>query len=456
MIEMTMDWLADLSFGVLLEQTLKFYGELLLGFIIFAYPLRKRKYCLLKFAACVAVSVVVLISIIYLGYGVWEVYGFENYGVNVLLGFLVFFFLLLAFALVLLTGRITLAATRWELFFCGICGYSTQHICYRVSVVLQYYFFFGTNSPLGKVLFWVTVAAVYGLIFLLFGRQLKGRRSIEIENKRLIVLFGVVLLAMIICSGLSMTYIGNTAMNGTPMVLVESVFAIIVCCLAIVVLFDGARVKRIQEENRRIHLLWQADRKQYEVSKQNVDQLNIKYHDLKYQLRAMQTGNASSEEIEKSLRLYNSLYRTGNETLDVVLTEKSMLASSCGITIACMADGEALIGMDSGYLYSLFGNALDNAIECLKKATGDEKKVVNVSVRRQGDMVAMQFENYVPVPPLMKNGLPLTTKEDAESHGYGLKSIKSIVERFGGNLRIDVRDEIFALEILLPYPLKKR
>ena len=456
MIDMTMDWLADLSFGVLLEQCLKFYGELLLGFVLFAYPLRKRKYCLLKFAACVAAALAILIPIVFLGFGIWETYGFENYGVSIFLGLLVFFFLLLAFAFVLLTGRIAFAATRWELFFCGICGYSTQHICYRINLVLQCYFFFGTDSPRSEVLFWVSVAVVYGLMFLFFARHLKGRRTIEIENKRLIVLFGVVLLAMIVCSGLSMTYIGNAALKGTPMALVESAITIIVCYLAIAMLFDGARTKRIQEENRRIQALWKADRKQYEVSKQNVEQLNMKYHDLKYQLRAMRTDDSAAAEIEQSLRLYDSLYRTGNETLDVVLTEKSMLAAKDGITIACMADGEVLNGMDAVYLYSLFGNALDNAVECLQKADSGDNKVINVSVRRKDDMIALQFENYVPVPPLMKNGLPLTTKDDAQNHGYGLKSIRNIVENFGGNLRVDVRDDIFSLDILLPYPLKKR
>ena len=369
---------------------------------------------------------------------------------------LVLLFLLLSFGFVLLTGRIAFAATRWELLFCGICGYSTQHICYRINLVLQYYFFFGTDSPWSEVLFWLSVVIVYGLTFLIFGRQLKGRRTIEIENKRLIVLFGVVLLVMIICSGLSMTYIGNAALSGTPMVLVESAITVIICYLAIAMLFDGARTKRIQAENRRIQALWKADRKQYEVSKQNVEQLNMKYHDLKYQLRALQTGESSSAEIEQSLRLYDSLYRTGNETLDVVLTEKSMLAAQSGITVACMADGAALGGMEAGYLYSLFGNALDNAVECLQKATDADNKVINVSVRRNGDMLALQFENFVPVPPLMKNGLPVTTKPDAENHGYGLKSIRSIVDKFGGNLRIDVRDDIFSLDILLPFPLKKR
>lgn len=453
-----MGWLGDLDFGVLLEQCLKFYGELALGFMLFAYPLRKRRYAWVKLGACVAATVAVLVPIIFLGYSIWDAYGFDSEVVNVLLAMYVFFFLLLTFFFVLLTGRIVFASSWWELIFCGICGYSTQHICYRVNLVMQYYFFFGTDSPWSPVLFWVSIVVVYGLAFLLFGRKLKGQRTLEIENKRLVVLFGVVLLAMIICSGLSMTYVGSEAMLATAMTAVESAFAVIICYLAIVMLFDGARIKRIQTENRRIQALWRADRKQYEISKQNVEQLNMKYHDLKYRLRAMQSGenDETAAETAEQLRLYESLYRTGNETLDVVLTEKSTLAARYGIGIACMADGEALRGMEAGYLYSLFGNALDNAIECLQKAADAGNKVVNVSVRRKSDMVAVQFENYVPVPPLMKNGLPVTTKADSAEHGFGLKSIANIVEKFGGNLRINVRDDIFSLDILLPFPLKKR
>ena len=50
---------------------------------------------------------------------------------------------------------------------------------------------------------------------------------------------------------------------------------------------------------------------------------------------------------------------------------------------------------------------------------------------------------------ILKDGLPLTTKNDHNSHGYGMKSIRYIVEKYNGNLIIDCNNNIFVLSILL-------
>lgn len=48
----------------------------------------------------------------------------------------------------------------------------------------------------------------------------------------------------------------------------------------------------------------------------------------------------------------------------------------------------------------------------------------------------------------MKEGLPITTKGDTSYHGYGLKSIREIVSRYGGVMRVDNSKDIFQLSIV--------
>jgi len=48
------------------------------------------------------------------------------------------------------------------------------------------------------------------------------------------------------------------------------------------------------------------------------------------------------------------------------------------------------------------------------------------------------------------DGLPQTTKGDARWHGFGVKSIRRIVQQHGGTLTMQAQDGMFRLVALLP------
>ena len=64
----------------------------------------------------------------------------------------------------------------------------------------------------------------------------------------------------------------------------------------------------------------------------------------------------------------------------------------------------------------------------------------------------MHMDNNCTVPPEFKNGLPQSTKDDSEYHGFGTKSIKNIVHKYSGELLMSVNDGRFNLDILFPSP----
>jgi sensor histidine kinase regulating citrate/malate metabolism len=102
---------------------------------------------------------------------------------------------------------------------------------------------------------------------------------------------------------------------------------------------------------------------------------------------------------------------------------------------------------------TLFGNALDNAIESVRKLPQEEKRLIHVAVARQKDFLRIRVENYYEGNLVFENGLPATTKEDKEYHGYGLKSIRSTVKKYGGSITIDTNENWFELRILIPLPI---
>lgn len=116
-----------------------------------------------------------------------------------------------------------------------------------------------------------------------------------------------------------------------------------------------------------------------------------------------------------------------------------------------MAEGKLLDFLSPVDMYTLFGNALDNAIEA-SMSLPEEVRNVSVTVRRQMGSVFIQVENYFSRPLRMEGGKLLSTKKDAVNHGYGLESIRQVAARYGGTVDISTQEDIFTLSILLPLP----
>ena len=117
-----------------------------------------------------------------------------------------------------------------------------------------------------------------------------------------------------------------------------------------------------------------------------------------------------------------------------------------------MADGALLNFMDVMDLSAVFGNALDNAIECEERIAEPEKRLIHVSVSAQRGFVLIRFENYCEDTPNFLEGLPVTTKKDQNYHGYGLKSIRYVAKKYGGTVTIRMEKQWFVLQVLLPRP----
>ncbi len=117
--------------------------------------------------------------------------------------------------------------------------------------------------------------------------------------------------------------------------------------------------------------------------------------------------------------------------------------------MTCIADGDAVAFLDNVDLYILFGNALDNAIErlCLK---APDDRIIFLKIAQKAAGAIVSIENTCSSQLNFKNGLPQTIKAEKNSHGFGLRSIQSIVKKYQGNLLIHQQDQKFILNILFP------
>ena len=206
-----------------------------------------------------------------------------------------------------------------------------------------------------------------------------------------------------------------------------------------------------------LFLYTMKEQEQYELSKENIALINQKCHDLKHQVRAIRSMNKEEIDaylhgIEASIEIYESIVKTGNEVLDTILTEKSLYCKERGITVSCVADGSQMGFINTIDLYAILGNALDNAIEAVEKFKHKEKRQIDVMIYRQQQFLVINIINPTKEMPVFEEELPRTTKKDRYHHGFGLKSIQYMVNKYDGNLNVSVEDGCFSLKILVPIP----
>ena len=154
--------------------------------------------------------------------------------------------------------------------------------------------------------------------------------------------------------------------------------------------------------------------------------------------------------MEEEIRQYETQNKTGNEVLDTLLGAKGIECQKEEIELTCVADGSLLEFMDVMDICSIFGNALDNAIECEKKLAEPEKRMIHLHVSSKRNFLIIKIENYYEGKIQFEQELPVTTKEEKEFHGYGLKSLKYTVHRYKGEVDISTEHNWFRLRILIP------
>ncbi len=224
----------------------------------------------------------------------------------------------------------------------------------------------------------------------------------------------------------------------------------------------------VKNENDAINQLFQRQYEQYKLALDNSEALRKEMHDMKHYVIALKNEDDPEkraevlEDMEQAIAIQESFMNTGNQVLDVVLTTKSLQCQKKGITLNAMVDGDLLSAIHVKDICSLFGNLIDNAIEATQILEDPEKRLITLSVRSRNQFIIVECENYAndPSGSLKGNGrrrtfgsrfLPKTTKSDVVRHGYGLKSITQIAEKYGGAMTCTYEDEWFKVKVLLSY-----
>lgn len=343
-----------------------------------------------------------------------------------------------------------------EIVFMLVGASSLQHICFCVVEIARYMSGVVYSGILTSWMARLLLNIVVGFAFyeVVLKKEKTGQEHLQRDWKIIAfaTLMGVIANVLDVRKGYA--EITKNTKEEYMIYIICNMYSLCCCVMTLLLLFTTSRkniaIREAQFMEQAIHTMDM----QNQMTKQSIELINRKCHDLKYQVKAIkhygneEERNEYIEEIRNSLNIYDAIYHTGNETLDCILREKALLCQEYGIQLSCMANGEALSFMKPMDVSVLFENALDNAIEAVCKENDVQKRFISFQIRRQNAIVLAHLENRCTGQTEFVNGLPVTSKDDQNYHGFGTRSMEYIVKKYHGNLVMKQEKDIFSVDVI--------
>lgn len=348
--------------------------------------------------------------------------------------------------------QLCMRCEKSEAMFCMTCALATQHLSYVLYDDVLALSGWAYDSVQAVAIISAVMLLVYLAAYYLFVRKMKQHPELSFQNRENLIVGGLLILFTIVIKFIMEPYLSARSM--TKLYVLVSIYDVVCCVLALMLERGLFRNQALTDEKNFLTQLVHMQEEQYRTSKANVEMVNIKCHDMKHQISHITstTDPDAIRELEQIISVYDSSLQTGNEILDVCLMEKKLLCEKNSIKLDCIANGQCLSFMQPSDLFSLFGNALDNAMEAVCKLDDVEKRIIFVSVKEELGMAIIHVENNYTGELIMADGIPRTSKDDEFYHGYGVKSIRMVVEEYDGNMALLPQNGIFNLNITIPVP----
>lgn len=204
-----------------------------------------------------------------------------------------------------------------------------------------------------------------------------------------------------------------------------------------------------QLKNQKVH---------FEELRNNQIRINKAVHDTKNQLLAV-LGYVENNQNQKAIETINllchnilgkaNLVNTGNVAVDSLLNAKLNMIRKLDIDLETYFLLEPNLKVDEIDLCVVLGNILDNAIEACQKISTEKERKIYLKIAQVEEHVLIEICNSISHKVIYKNGKIITKKKDKLFHGYGLKNVEDVVEKYNGNITYEQEENIFIVRILL-------
>lgn len=192
----------------------------------------------------------------------------------------------------------------------------------------------------------------------------------------------------------------------------------------------------------------------YQEKLKDEERVRAIYHDMKNHLLILENQqnteetHRTAEKLRSQIADYEDYLHTGNDFLDVILKDKAGKMREKEIDFSAVIDFKEINFIEPLDISTIFGNALDNAIEASEKLPVSQR-MVTVKAACIRNMLVISVVNNIADETVITEK---TTKTDGFLHGFGLSNIRQAAEKYGGTCTTSIEKQSFKLKIVIPMP----
>lgn len=433
--------------AVLYFEEMRLPAELLSCLLVFLLPFAPRKPHF-KRKAAVGYAIMVLISLLY--------FPIFLYKETPRFRMLTVFWYVLIMLLAMVYARAVFVISRCDALYFTVSALLSQNIvyCFYHSFIARVLW---PQLRMYLPFYILGAALVTGLLCVLLHRLFAGslREAQGVLLEDTLLTFSNLFVFCVLVMTVLFFYQGAFTYRVSVYDTMAWLSGVIVCAFILVIQYSVVRgVVQIREKSVLENML-RSSEKYYEMSKEHIAIINRKCHDLKHQLKALEKAKEEDRadyihEAERSINFYQSLVYSDNEALNTILAEKGLFCQEKEITFRCSVDDVDLSFIRLPDLYAILGNAIDNAIEYVEKQSDPDMRAISMRIERRGMFIGIQVINPYKDAPLPSGELPRSSKEDTANHGFGMKSIRYLAEKYGGMMEYSAEGGLFTMQIMIP------
>lgn len=366
--------------------------------------------------------------------------------------------MVVAVGIIMLTMHTLGKLSFQEVIFRSMSAFILAEFVAALQWQINYYIIDAIGSILIIDIFCLFIVYViaFGAFMVVETRYAEKEKNAVYEVKE-VIMFVVLAVALFCLSNLSFIFPDTPLTSDNPSIVYYIRTLVDLCGIAFLYSHrEHIMSLRSKEEVLAMRSVMDTHYAQYCTSRENMELLKKQIHDFKHHLLVIRNEtdqakkDAYFDELDTSLKTVNTIIETGNNVVDTMLSNKTILCNEKNITFTIVADGTLVAKMEVMDICSIFGNIIDNAIESVDKIEDIDKRVIKLALYSHGNFTMLRVENHIGGNLDYKKGELQTTKKDNGVHGYGLKSIYNIVDKYNGTVKLATKRDWFTIMLLIP------
>lgn len=339
------------------------------------------------------------------------------------------------------------------LFYCALTGL-LEFIGIVVQIVMEHKPFWrilkdNSNSFYGIYLLGLCLCILIGVVVLLKYKAEVIPTIMNIHIFYIAIIGGLIFGLVWYYLSVSMRIIDSYLLTGV-------IFSLVFAVVTIMLVLLGFSYNKMKLEKEHLEIRNNVVSERIQMLEQMEHQRLKQEHDYKHYIRLLEMLGEKNVSIdaETYLRELQTMSTenqyisyTTHTIIDMILNQKKKEADKKGILFECQCH-TVKCSMDKNDLCVVLYNILDNAFEAAESVNAGQG-FVKVEIMSMYDMFLLKVSNSFMQQPEVSHGRFITTKENKLYHGYGIESVRDIVDKYHGDINIEIGDCLFEIKVIL-------